>query len=43
MEYSHERAVADDVNVDYDVYRIKTEITEKSTSPIAQLNSLPNP
>lgn len=29
MEYSHERAVADGVNVDYDVYRIKTDITEK--------------
>ncbi len=28
MEYSHERAVADDVNVGYDVYRIKTAITE---------------
>src|SRR3989337_2608993 len=26
-EYSHERAVADGVNVNYDVYRIKTEIT----------------
>lgn len=29
MEYSHERAVADGVNVGYEVYRIKTEITEK--------------
>jgi type I restriction enzyme R subunit len=28
MEYSHERAVADGVNVGYDVYRIKTRITE---------------
>ena len=28
-EYSHERAVADGVNVGYDVYRIKTEIAEK--------------
>ncbi len=27
-EYPHERAVADGVNVGYDVYRIKTEITE---------------
>ena len=27
-EYSHERAVADGVNVGYDVYRIKTEISE---------------
>ncbi|MGI8859998.1 MAG: type I restriction-modification enzyme R subunit C-terminal domain-containing protein [Rubrobacteraceae bacterium] len=28
MEYDHERAVADGVNVGYDVYRIKTEIGE---------------
>ena len=28
MEYGHEQAVADGVNVNYDVYRIKTEITE---------------
>ncbi|MDY6917221.1 MAG: type I restriction-modification enzyme R subunit C-terminal domain-containing protein, partial [Chloroflexota bacterium] len=28
-EYSHERAVADGVNVGYDVYRIQTEITER--------------
>ncbi|MGH3086489.1 MAG: type I restriction-modification enzyme R subunit C-terminal domain-containing protein [Rubrobacteraceae bacterium] len=28
MEYGHERAVADGVNVGYDVYRIKTEIGE---------------
>ena len=27
-EYPHERAVADSVNVGYEVYRIKTEITE---------------
>ncbi len=31
MEYSHERAVADGVNVPYDVYRIKTEITGKGS------------
>lgn len=31
MEYSHERAVADDVNVGYDVYRIQTEITERGS------------
>lgn len=30
-EYSHERAVADGVNVPYDVYRIKTEITENGS------------
>ena len=29
MEYSHEQAVADAVNVDFDVYRIRTEISEK--------------
>jgi type I restriction enzyme R subunit len=28
-EYSHERAVADGVNVGYEVYRIKTDITDK--------------
>ena len=32
MEYDHERAVADGVNVNYDVYRIKTKITEKGSS-----------
>jgi type I restriction enzyme R subunit len=31
MEYNHERAVADGVNVGYDVYRIKTSITEKGS------------
>jgi len=30
-EYSHERAVADGVNVGYEVYRIQTEITEKGS------------
>ena len=29
MEYNHERAVADGVNVGYEVYRIKTEVTEQ--------------
>ncbi|MDR1012228.1 MAG: DEAD/DEAH box helicase family protein, partial [Opitutaceae bacterium] len=28
MDYGHERAVADNVNVGYDVYRIRTHITE---------------
>jgi type I restriction enzyme R subunit len=32
MEYGHEEAVADGVNVNYDVYRIKTEITEKGST-----------
>ncbi|MBI5305437.1 MAG: DEAD/DEAH box helicase family protein [Chloroflexi bacterium] len=31
MEYSHERAVADGVNVGFDVYRIKTQITERGS------------
>ena len=30
-EYSHERAVADGVNVGYEVYRIKTKITEQGS------------
>ncbi len=28
MEYGHQQAVADGVNVNYDVYRIRTEVTE---------------
>ncbi len=31
MEYNHEMAVADGVNVNYDVYRIKTRITEQGS------------
>ncbi|MDO8433853.1 MAG: type I restriction-modification enzyme R subunit C-terminal domain-containing protein [Candidatus Binatus sp.] len=31
MEYGHERAVEDKVNVPFDVYRIRTEITEKGS------------
>jgi len=31
MEYNHEMAVADGVNVNYDVYRIRTEISEKGS------------
>ena len=31
MEYGHEEAVADGVNVNYDVYRIKTNITEQGS------------
>lgn len=31
MEYDHERAVADRVNVPYDVYRIKTRITDSGS------------
>ncbi|MCG6135867.1 MAG: DEAD/DEAH box helicase family protein [Nostoc sp. LLA-1] len=32
MEYSHERAVADGVNVGYEVYRIRTQITEQGSN-----------
>jgi len=31
MEYTHERAVADRVNVGYEVYRIRTKITEEGS------------
>ena len=31
MEYGHERAVADGVNVGFDVYRIKTQITKEGS------------
>jgi len=31
MEYSHERAVSDGVNVGYDVYRIRTRITDQGS------------
>jgi len=37
MEYNHERAVADGVNVDFDVYRIKTRITEHGSTVEAGL------
>lgn len=31
MDYGHEQAVADGVNVDFDIWRIRTEITEKGS------------
>ena len=31
MEYNHREAVADGINVDFDVYRIRTEITEQGS------------
>jgi len=31
-EYTHEQAVADGVNVDFDVYRIRTEITDRGST-----------
>lgn len=38
MEYPHERAVADGVNVPYDVYRIKTKISEEGAKIEAGYN-----
>ena len=32
MEYTHEQAVADSVNVDFDTYRIRTAITEQGST-----------
>jgi type I restriction enzyme, R subunit len=32
MEYSHERAVADRVNVGYEVYRVRTRVTEEGST-----------
>ena len=32
MEYSHEQAVADNVNVDFDIYRIRTRITAQGST-----------
>jgi type I restriction enzyme R subunit len=37
MEYGHEEAVADAVNVDFDVYRIRTEISEHGSNVDAGL------
>jgi type I restriction enzyme R subunit len=36
MEYNHERAVADGVNVGFDVYRIRTRITEQGSTVEAE-------
>ncbi|MDB4306151.1 DEAD/DEAH box helicase family protein [bacterium] len=36
MEYGHEEAVADGVNVDFEVYRIRTKITKEGSSIEAQ-------
>ena len=35
MHYGHDEAVTDGVNVDFDVYRIKTRITEKGATIVA--------
>ena len=32
MEYNHRQAVADNINVDFDVYRIRTEITDRGAT-----------
>ena len=32
MEYDHERAVADGINVDFEVYNIRTKITESGST-----------
>ncbi len=32
MQYGHDEAVVDGVNVDFDVYRIRTEVTEKGAT-----------
>jgi len=32
MEYGHREAVADDVNVDFDIYRIRTRITDQGST-----------
>jgi type I restriction enzyme R subunit len=35
MQYGHDEAVADNVNVDFDVYRIRTRITEQGATIVA--------
>ncbi len=37
MEYNHQQAVADGVNVDFQVYRIRTQITEQGSKVEAGL------
>ncbi len=32
MEYSHDEAVSDNVNVDFEIYRIRTQITEQGST-----------
>ena len=39
MEYPHEKAVADGVNVDFEVYRIRTRITEEGS--VIETSELP--
>jgi type I restriction enzyme, R subunit len=40
MEYDHERAVADGVNVDFDVYNIRTRITERGSTVEARPDTM---
>ena len=40
MEYDHERAVADGVNVDFEVYNIRTKITERGSTIEASPNTM---
>lgn len=35
MQYGHDEAVADGVNVDFDVYRIRTKVTEQGATIVA--------
>ncbi len=43
MEYGHEQAVADGVNVDFDVYRIRTRITEQGATRRGRATSVDVP
>ncbi len=36
MQYGHDEAVADGVNVDFDVWRIRTKITERGSTIVAE-------
>ncbi|MBI4881159.1 MAG: DEAD/DEAH box helicase family protein [Planctomycetes bacterium] len=40
MEYDHERAVADGVNVDFEVYNIRTRITERGATVEAKPDTM---
>ena len=40
MEYDHERAVADGVNVDFEVYNIRTKITERGSAVEAKPDTM---
>jgi type I restriction enzyme R subunit len=40
MEYDHERAVADGVNVDFEVYNIRTKITERGSTVAAKPDTM---